>query len=131
MLIGEEDIREAVGFRPYEELEDERIEQLLDAFEDFLPRLKLFGETVEELIEAMPDTGRASDPGESAARLLSLEPTVSKSLFELLLEASYRLAEDGQSRRSRYEEWYERELFYGFGSEQLEDAFQLRAEHSS
>lgn len=121
MSITEEDIYEASQHRPYEELDDRSLSELLDAFESFIPNLKSFGLSVEEALR--------DEPGETAdllGNLRSIEPTVSLALFELLVEITIRSREQGYSHWDGFELWEGRGLLYGFSSESIETAIELR-----
>lgn len=125
MSITEDDIREAAQHRPYEELEDQSLSALLDAFESFIPNLKSFGLSVEEALK--------DEPGETAellGKLRSVEPTVSLALFELLVEISIRSNERGHSYWDGFELWEVRGLLYGFDADAVSTALELRSQQS-
>lgn len=125
MSITEDDIREAAQHRPYEELDDQSLGALLDAFESFIPNLKSFGLSVEEALK--------DEPGKTAellGKLRSVEPTVSMALFELLVEITIRSKEQGHSHWDGFELWEVRGLLYGFSTESIEAALELRNQQS-
>ncbi len=125
MSITEADIREAAQHRPYEELDDQSLSALLDAFESFIPNLKSFGLSVEDALKG--------EPGETAeilGKLRSVEPTVSLALFELLVEIAIRSKEQGHSYWDGFELWERRGLIYGFDAEAISTVLELRSQQS-
>lgn len=129
MFISEEDIKEVVDFRPYRELSDRELADLLGAFEEFIPSLELYGSSAERALAAHYGSS-ASRSLKALTMLIAIEPTVSRSLFELLLESASRLQDRGEPRWPSYTSWGDRGLLYGFDGQALDDVFYLRSEQA-
>lgn len=124
MFIGADEIKEVVDQRPYEGLPDSALNQLLGAFEEFLPEIESYSSTTDELMDSYPEALTGALP---AALTLTavIDPTVSRAIFELLLELQARDLSDGVDPKERYREWTERGLLYGFDSASLQWAAHL------
>jgi len=128
MFVTEEDIEEAAVFRPYQSLSDRGLADLLDAYESFLPSLANYGVVVEGVLGEGQAVGRDGNPPRPLRLLSQIEPEVSKSLYEILLEIATRIHSKGDPQQPKYWEWTERGLFYGFTAEDIDRAFGLRDE---
>jgi len=117
MFASEEDITEAALQRPYRELPQEKLDSLLEAFEDFLPALESYSHSTEELLAEFPEEHRTDTLRNT---LQADEPEVSFTLFELVLEATIRIRNGGTSAWAAYQGWSDRGLFFGFDGEDLD-----------
>lgn len=126
MAISAEEIEEVVEYRPYGELPSSALNRLLDAFESFLPGLEGYSLAAEDILEDHPEADVGSLP---TALTLSetIEPTVSRAIFELLAELLLRDLERDIPEGARYEGWDSRGLFYGFDSSSLSMVAELAA----
>lgn len=117
MFAREEDITEAAIQRPYRELPDDKLQRIIEAFEEFLPALATYSHSTEELLAEFPEEHQTD-----ALRhvLQADEPEVSFTIFEILLEAAVRVRNTGTSLWPSYQDWDERGLFYGFDGEDLD-----------
>jgi len=121
MFITDDEIDEVVQCRAYEQTPLSVLSNLLDAFESFRPSLESYSAAAEDA--AAEDSPRDSTPTPAAYSLAeTVEPAVSRSIFEILAEIVVRDIEHGHDPRDRYEEWRSRGFHYGFGPDDLDRA---------
>lgn len=119
MFITDDEIDEVVQCRAYKETPLSVLSNLLDAFESFRPSLESYGAAAESAEAA--DDQRESESTPAAYSLVeTVEPAVSRSIFEILAEIIARDVKRGLDPRVHYGSWRTRGFHYGFDTDELD-----------